>query len=329
MKICWQKGYCPDVIVSKLESCAKRSGSKVVGFTGFEFSVYQSVLYSMLEFGPSYLIPASDAIKIIFKAAIAAGGKGKITTDSLLLEIESLADEHMDLPLERYVLATCLSISSSASLPRLYFQGQKHRTEIIFESSLPEDYQEAAAEILAKASNVHSAIHLKKYLSTRIHISARSDAGAAEEALNLLAWVRGIWNLHLNRKTLHSIAYTDDPLTKKPSPVNKIVLGPIHTLHRIGGELVPGKYWYESRYYAAREPYNPSTQDTVNIYNALQYARRSYAASQYSEILMDAVIRYARALDGWDWSNAFLGFCYRTLFWIDAKWEKTRFYDSQ
>lgn len=303
----WRKGYCPGLIAKRLDNSANRRDSNVVSFNAFESGICQSVLYSMLEFKPPYSIPESHVKRIIWGAACQAGDKGEITADSLLVEIISLSDKYMALPLEPYVLATSLSISSSVSLPMLSFQDQENPADIIFESSLPREYREAAEPIIAKAENVHSALYLKEYLSTRVQISARSDTEAAEEALNLLAWLRGIWNLKCNMRTLTSMSYTDDPLIKKPPPVNQIVIAPIHTLHRPDGELIPGKYWYENRYHAARKTYRPSPQDITDMYNILKSARSDLAASKYPEKLRKAIIRYARALDEWDCYNAFLG----------------------
>ena len=116
MKIYWKKGYCPQLIASRLESSANRSDSKVVSFDAIESDACQSMLYSMLEFKPPYSIPEIDARRIVWKAAVEAGGKGKITEDSLLAEIKRLANEHMELPLERYVLATSL-IHFNSGLP--------------------------------------------------------------------------------------------------------------------------------------------------------------------------------------------------------------------
>ncbi len=72
----------------------------------------------------------------------------------------------------------------------------------------------------------------KNYVAVRVHVSAKSSAQAAENALDSLDLIRGIWNLYENRR--HAFRYS---FGGKPKPVNKYILSPFHFLHYPSGKL--------------------------------------------------------------------------------------------
>lgn len=78
------------------------------------------------------------------------------------------------------------------------------------------------------------------YEPVSVLVSARTTNEAGALALDQLDLVRGIWNFRKNRGTwIRKSSGTR-------SPVNSIILGPIHTLHTPSGALATESWWYRT-----------------------------------------------------------------------------------
>lgn len=89
-------------------------------------------------------------------------------------------------------------------------------------------------------------------------------------------------------------------------PINKIRLGPIHTVHNEDGGLALASeaFWYEPNFVKAKS-FNPWNQDNHFEQNDNDFLSQ-LNESKYSEKLKDALLRYVRALDERDQNNALI-----------------------
>ena len=88
-------------------------------------------------------------------------------------------------------------------------------------------------------------------------------------------------------------------------PINPLVLGPLHTIHKPNGELASEEWWYEPSYII------PVFRFDVHKNSAVMYKRENQIRTQikrlpYQSELEDILIRYVRALDETSWHNTFL-----------------------
>ena len=293
MAVSWNNQYNPDQLAQLIEENKTSDSSGRVQFSSFRFTEYEVLLYSMLEF--SETVPEVDARRIVRQAIFKAAEKGSVTANSLLAQVNRLEREYSKRSLERYVLLTSLSLSQFASLPRCRFGN----TVIIFESNPPLRYQRAALDLAARAKHTLFADLPADYLSVRVHVSARSEFHAAGLALDTLDLVRGIWNWFYNRRQFIRAS------SGRRSPVNRIILGPLHTLHRLNGDLATETWWYEIGYCDAVRIHG-SSEDVESMYRFLKDVRNHLAQCKYRLVVEEAIIRYARALDLHDWEAAFL-----------------------
>lgn len=293
MSVSWNKQYDPSQLAQYIEENTTRHDSGRLSFEAFRSTEHDVLLYSMLEFPDS--IPQVDARRIAGQAIFKAAGKGPVTARALLEEVSRLEKEYSERPLERYVMVTSLSLWQFASLRRRRFGN----SIIIFEPSVPPRYQRAASELTAQARYTLFADPPTDYLSTRVHVSARSEFQAAEVALQSLDLIRGIWNWFYNRQTLIRTS------AGRRSPVNKIVRGPLHTLHHPTGKLATNTWWYDIGYSGPLQVHNPS-RDVESMYKFLADVRKRLARCMYSERIEEAIVRYTGALDLQDWEAAFL-----------------------
>ena len=293
MTVSWNDRYDPSQLAQYIEENTTRGESGKVSFEAFRFAEHEVLLYSMLELPDS--IPEVDATRIVRQAILKTAGKGAITARGLLAEVNRLEKEYSERPVERYVMLTSVSLRRFASLRRCRFGN----SIIIFEPSAPPRHQRAASDLTALARHTLFADPPTDYLSTRVHVSARSEFQAAEVALHTIDLARGIWNWFYNSRELMRIS------AGRRSPVNKIVLGPVHTLHRPTGKLATETWWYESGYCGPVPAHDPSVH-LESMYRFLVNVRKRLARCQYPQIIDEAIVRYTRALDLQDWEAAFL-----------------------
>jgi hypothetical protein len=297
MTTSWNKEYNPSQLAEKIEDSRKAVDGGGVKFEGWGLKEYETILFSMLNFPEN--VPEIEARRMVTKAIFTSGTKGKITAKSLLAEVNKLEHDYVTLPIQRYALATSISLNTSLTLQRLRQNGNL----IIFERNYPERFRNEASDLIEQAREQSLFFDPPtNYMRIRIHVSAKSIHEAANEALDTIDYIRGIWNWANNRRHFFRISMG------KPMPVNEIVLGPLHTLHLSTGQLAAtDTWWYEPSYLGPIKLYKPSQGNVDNIFNKpLIYMRKRLKNHNYPKVMQNALIRYTRALDYRDWSTSFL-----------------------
>ncbi len=296
MSVSWNKEYNPSQVIEKLESTRKVGSDGKVSFEGWGHQEFVALLYSMLSFSDD--IPEIDARRMVSKAIFDSGAKGTITVQSFFTEFSKLERDYQKHPVERHALASSISISTFSKIPKI----RLGHNLIVFERSLPRKFHQESASLLQHAEQSLFANIPTDYLRVRVHISAKSIHHAADQALEALDFTRGVWNWALNRR--HSIRVS---WGGKPKPVNNIILGPLHTLHKPNGELVAkDTWWYEPSYLGAVQPFSPKQDELDGMNKSFEHVKKVLKAHKYSQVVQNAIIRYTRALDERDWSTAFL-----------------------
>jgi hypothetical protein len=293
--VSWNNQYNPNELAQYIEKCRKVDSAGKVHFEGFQMMEHYVLLYSMLDFPDA--VPEIEGRRIALHAVFEAGKHGAITSKNLLAEANRLTQEYLQRPPERYVLVTALSFRPSVSLRKI----KVGDGIIVFESQLPIRYRKSRAQVTSKAR--HLSLFAEPpvdYLSTRVHVSARSFYEAADKASDILDLVRGIWNWFFNRR--HAFRSSSG----RRSPVNKVVLDPLHTIHHPTGKLATEEWWYQPEYCGPVKSYNPSGDEIDKMYAFLSDIRKRLARRNYREVIEQAIIRYGRALDMRDWETAFL-----------------------
>jgi hypothetical protein len=294
MTVSWNDQYNPDELAQYIEQCKKVDESGRIHFEGFRFMEYQVVLYSMLDFPDT--VPEIEGRRIAQRAIVQAGKSGTITRKSLIAEASKLTQEYLKRSTERYVLVTTLSLLPSVALPTVRIDN----TYVIFEPYHPLRYQKGRLQLVESARHSLFAEPPTEYLSVRVHVSARSPYEGADKATDILDLVRGIWNWFYNRpRWIRSSS-------GRRSPINKVILGPLHTLHHLTGRLATETWWYQPEYLGAVPSFNPLPEDIEGMYKFLDNVRDRLAKCSYRESVEQGIIRYTRALDLRDWEAAFL-----------------------
>lgn len=282
-------------ITSELEKIKKINGvtGEVSLHNPFRLDDWLTVLINTTPMSKE--IPGLEKKRIIYKAIFEAGRKGKITIDSLSQEISALQSNYLKTVPLPYVLVTSLSLESFQVPPKkTRFEG----STVTFSHDLPRSFQK---DRISQEEQWKSSLFKevpKDYIYVRVRVSARSENEAVDTALDCLELLRGIWNFYFNWK--HS---GERSIPWRPKPLNKITLGPLHTLHRTSGKLATENVWYDPSY---KYPLKTILLKDRSLFDFEKNVRKCLAASYYGEILKDAVRRYGRALDYHDWNVAFM-----------------------
>jgi hypothetical protein len=301
MPVDWRnQGFNPNLLANRLEQIKRvDQATRQVTFRGFEAEEVVTVLHSALK-DFAERIPETVQRKIVADAAFARALDGRITGPALLREIQNREDKYTQLPLERYVLSTSLSVRHFSSLTSTEISG--HR--ITF-NPLPNRFRHAYEEAKSRAEDQivgplpDHGPSWKRYIDVRISVWGRSQEEAAERAWDALDLLRGIWNYSLNfTRGMRSSG-------GRRKPVNRLVLGPLHSLHHPTGKLAEAGPWVDSDYAGPLRPYNLS-KDWANLKPFADQVRSALAGGPYREELEGAVRRYVRALDRRDWNASFL-----------------------
>src|SRR5271167_4608128 len=90
------------------------------------------------------------------------------------------------------------------------------------------------------------------------------------------------------------------------APMNRIVPGPIHTVHALDGKLAAETVWYELYRIDHVQPFcEQALLSKIEV--TAQKIRRRLGRSVYGRDIEHGFVRYARALDAPDHAVAFAG----------------------
>lgn len=122
-----------------------------------------------------------------------------------------------------------------------------------------------------------------------IRVLARIPHEVPELALELLDQLRGVWTLALTKGVLRTWSGT-------PRPLGPLLVGPIHTVHAPDGTAPVDTYWYRLGYVGVTAD-RLLEEHWQQVLEATAQVRRSLARLTYREAILEALGRYARALD--------------------------------
>jgi len=250
------------------------------------------MLFSILRFPDD--VPEGMARDIARSSVFRVGASGRITAERVIAEVNRRTEQYRRRPVERYVLVTSVSIPREVDL-QSYRLGN---VWISFRRNLPQRFVRYAEETQKRAAGLLKAERPKRYRPVRVHASGRSPVEAGETALRSLNYLRGMWNWYHNG--LVAMRFGGGM-----RPVNRVLLGPVHSLHHLDGKPADGRWWYEPSYrwpelWPIRENHISGSEKWVRT------VRDRMRGIPYAKELREAIARYGIALDEYDLNVAFL-----------------------
>lgn len=272
-----------------------RANGDPTGFMsgGFFYSDFAVILAGCVDFAPT--LPESERRRIVQQVAHDGNLTRPITESGLLQACSTLERKYLARPLTSYRLLTEASIWWSIEIPRTRIDG----VTLTFKPKLEKQFAERARFAHeSRGTLVHELP--ANYMRVSAQVNARTPSEAADRGLEALDLLRASWNLALNRGK----AWRETG-GGRPAPVNEIRLSPFHTVHDSAGKLATGAFWYDPGYTKPASLFN----DKDKFAKLLKFGasiRRRLSATPYQDELRSALVRYVRALDSADLTDAFL-----------------------
>jgi hypothetical protein len=297
MAIEWKKSkkFKPDIILKKIGSVATVSSDGKVSFSGFEFHEAIAVLRTMIQFPEE--LPWVGREIILPKAISEALKKGELDKKSVLEELNAQFKNQLAQKAQKYYLLTSISISPPL-LGRTVNIGSCNIK--LFESNYPRKFHgrnELISDLQSRDFAKGVEANPRGYSRVVVSIKAKSADSAANECLKALDTLRAVWCLMFNS----SMEFVGDEW----SPINKIRLGGVHTIHHEDGALATDTFWFEPNFVYS----SPHQVSLSSIDKSRKYFRqfwRLIEESKYSNALRKSLIRYVRSLDERDQNSALI-----------------------
>ncbi|MDQ3712733.1 MAG: hypothetical protein M3388_11010 [Acidobacteriota bacterium] len=253
-----------------------------------------TVIYSSLEFDSK--IPETEKRNIVWKGISATVEKGDVT-EKFLGEISREENSYKNLKPQKFVLVTSISVNYFGELNKIKLPD---KITIIFNRFLPNKFsRKSIIESVRQGKVVREDEIPSNFVYVRANVEARSIVEAYHKAIDALDLLRGVWNLYFNLGVGRRMSFGGK------NPVNKIILGPIHTLHKSNGKLATEDFWYEPNYVKPLFPFS-ITNDYKKLKKYEKLIRGRIRNSNYSTEIENSILKYTRALDERNFNNAFL-----------------------
>lgn len=295
MTVSWSDKFNPNPIIQRLQDSRVTGGAGGLNYDGFSHKECVALLLQTLLFPRG--IPEIERLRILNAATLSIKSDTFITSRALLEAINKLTDNYIQLPSQSYILTTSITISMFTDIP-IY---SDRKVFVRFTSHPPSKFLRERAIF---ANRIHQALFtdLPKYphyLYVLARVSARSTHEAADSALDVIDLQRGIWNWFYNRRHFTRMSFGSQ------DPVNRILLGPIHTLHYPRGKLATETFWFEPTYRAPIRAHDLKN-DMEGLLKFSKSVKNALRKCKYRTDIEGAIVRYVRALDDRDWHAAFL-----------------------
>lgn len=273
--------YDLNVIAREFEKIKNIKNGKAT-FTAFRFEDFITVLQTSLDFADG--IPDVEKRGLVVKSVFECANRGEITRESLLKYINIVEQQFLKISFIDYNILTSISIKYLTKLNNIRI----NKNNIRFLPNTPSKYDQQ--KIKNRLNKEGRKIPPYDYTKVIISSRGRSYSEAVNSALDSFEFIRGIWNFLVNRLVSRQIA------PGSFNPVNPILLGPIHTLHKKNGQLVSDDYWYEPFFNEKIKIYDLNKQFEY-IKSEEAVIRKKIRNLKYGEDIKRAFMRYNNALD--------------------------------
>lgn len=248
-----------------------------------------SLLSSRLRFNKE--IPQRQQYVIARQAIIDAVKAGQATPAGFLEVVTAKETGYLSEPLQSFVMLTSLSASDLHQMPTVRLGG----ATITLSRYPPPRFKSSDAV----RRHQWQEKRFSQRTAVRVHVRERTAQDAFDLAMRQLDLLRAFWNLGLHRGTLR-ISFGGS------RPLNDIRLGPIHTMHHSDGTAALEWFWYESDFKESEMVRALGAEKRKRVKAEEAWCRARIRRFPQSTVIEDLFVRYCRALDQADQTNAFL-----------------------
>ena len=282
----WKNGAIPSLILKEINKSRNYdANTKTSSFEAVSFHTNSPILESLLIF-PKNL---DDLEQIQLINSTLASIPEDFNEVTFIKEINLKLQEELRKPVTEFHVLTSIS-AKNVCLPK-----QFSFLECVIQFygfHFPKKYGDRRAALVGCESIPDEP---PDYCRVVVKTRAKTPRGAMVRAMRAIDGFRGLWCLQVNTEI--------ELLGMQWEPIDKLRLGPLHSVHGATGKIEPNTVWFEPNYVKANIF---STARSAIIMRNCARTRRNLVKSSLSEEIIAALVSYARALDEKDADVAFL-----------------------
>ncbi|GAB4182149.1 MAG: hypothetical protein Tsb002_03010 [Wenzhouxiangellaceae bacterium] len=287
MKIKWKKKkeFKPSLLLERLLSISKPKPDRSIEYTSFEIDEITASIHAMINFDNDIVQAIREkTINTAIRESIFQGSTDpQQFIDAANKELRKLLSKRE----ERYTLLTTISMSGERLFKTLDFLDCKIR---FTKKNYPKKYKSRLVQERQYSSNSTPIPTPRRYQKVLVSTMEKHPHSAAHRCLKSLDTYRAICCLFINPSMQY---FFNGP----PRPLNTIILGGLHTLHKQNGKLADENcYWYEP-HSNANACNNTYSQNIPTTRKNIKWLIQNINSSKYSNRIIGALLRYARAFD--------------------------------
>jgi hypothetical protein len=274
-----------DLVIKEINSNVTLDDTSIRYKTFDKHETCTSILYDKIKFNKieKRELEFHEKYQVLNKAIISCLQQGHCTVPYVLKQINENSKQVLGKNKQGYTFHGTFSVRSRSRIPAVHIRG----AHITFSDGMPDrfEYPEALMNEISSCSDAFP----RDYVHVRITLKARDSYSAYVKSYRIGNVVRGIWNLILNRDTAHFSLGSN-------IPTNKIVWGPVHTMHYTSGKTVSDSFGREGTWNKSIQSWD-ITQDLHVLKREEKRIRNSISTCNYRESIEGMIEQYALSLD--------------------------------
>lgn len=259
-------------------------------FAGTELNLYTMLLTELVRFDNE--IPEPLKSEITMKAIFESADKDQLHHGYLAQVIKRQEKEYLNNEKQKFILITGVSIIGIKTKHIVHTPNSLITISKYFPKKYKSEYD------FKEVTSICPKINPKAFSWVTIEVSARCISSAVSTALTEFDYWLGIMNVFFNfNQSRQSF--------EQPSPINKIIKYPYHSLHFLSGKRATNLYWYEPNY-SLRGSIVRADDQYIKAKRFYNMVSSKISKTSQIKFFRDALSRYCDALDSDDMNKAFL-----------------------
>jgi len=294
MKVAWKKRFKPQVILDKISEIMNINEDGSISYSGFKYFELKATLYNMLTF-PKHLTSIQNN-GLVDRAITETVKSSSLTPNNLIKELQELFKKELNKKEKKYHLLSSISLVDPLPFKQINIGKSKIR---FIASNYPKKYNDRK-ELIKKSRRRYSMLQIPHagYTNIIITTKSKSEHQAASQCLDDIDLLRSLMSIFANSGM--------EIVGNEWSPINKIRLGELHTLHKASGKNINlDTFWFEPNFEYIN-PYRLDTKKNKTFIKNIKWVIKQLEKCKYSNKLESALLRYVRAFDERDQNIALL-----------------------
>lgn len=285
MKVKWKKNdkLKPQVLIDKLKEITMVDADGKVSYSAFEKQEIDSVILTMLQFDSDFSY--STTKRLYLEAQTICAKAQAFTKEAFMTELNAAVVRYGKKREEAYTMVTSISLSGGFPTKSIAFGNTIIRS---YPKGLPKKYSSRSQHTWTNELEALPA----SYCPVTISLKSKDKMDAFHSAIYELDYARAVHGLYVNPVAQFNFGIQNS------GPLNKIMLGGLHSLHLHTGALADRNlYWYERNYKIKKAAVVKNPAALAKIARTIM---SKVALHQNGSTIKAAFVRYVRAFDEHD-----------------------------